>query len=181
MHFPLPITESPITSWQPSQELSWYALRTRSNQERIAAAILDSKGYEQFLPLYRSRHRRSDRVIETERPLFPGYLFCRFSPEHSLPILITPGVVYAVSFGREPAAISASEIESIRSVLKSGLRVGCCPFLSEGQRIRVIVGALEGLEGILLKYRNEWPMVVSITLLQRSIVVEIDRECVGPI
>jgi transcription antitermination factor NusG len=137
---------------------------------------LQSKGYEQYLPVYRRRQRWSDRIVETDRPLFPGYVFCRFDARKRLPIVSTPGVVSVVGFGSEPAPISDSEIEAVRAILRSGLAAEPCPFLREGQRIRVRRGSLEGLEGILLKKKSDWRIVVSVAMLQRSVAVEIDRE-----
>ena len=154
----------------------WYAIRTRSNHEKVTATVLEGKGYQLYLPLYRVRRRWTDRVVVTELPVFPGYVFCRFDAKQRLPILTTPGVVSVVGFGTEPAPIPDSEIEAVQAVLGSGLQAEPCPFLREGQRIRVTRGALEGLEGILLKKKSEWRMVVSVTMLQRSIAVEIDRE-----
>jgi transcription antitermination factor NusG len=159
----------------------WYGVRTKSNQERLAAAVLESKGYEQYLPVYRSRRRWSDRVVEKDQPLFPGYVFCRFDAKKPLPIVSSPGVVSVVGFGKEPAPISDTEIEAVQTLLHSGLATEPCPFLHEGQRIRVKRGSLEGLEGILLKKKTDWRMVVSVTMLQRSVAVEIDREWITTI
>jgi transcription elongation factor/antiterminator RfaH len=159
----------------------WYGIRTKSNHEKLAARVLESKGYEQYLPVYRSRRRWSDRVVEKDRPLFPGYVFCRFDARKSLPIVSTPGVVSVVGFGNEPAPIADTEIEAVQMLLQSGLATEPCPFLQEGQRIRVKRGALEGLEGILLKKKTNWRIVVSVTMLQRSVAVEIDREWIDSI
>jgi transcription antitermination factor NusG len=118
-------------------------------------------------------------VLELERPLFPGYVFCRFDPIHRLPILTTPGVVSIVGVGKEPAPISDSEVEAIQVVLRSGCAAGPCPFLREGQRVRVNRGSLEGLEGILIQKKSEWRVVVSVTMFQRSVSVAIDREWIS--
>jgi transcription antitermination factor NusG len=157
------------------ETLSWYALRIRPNHERLSAAALGAKGYEQYLPVFRSRRRWSDRVIDIEQPLFPGYIFCRFDAKKRLPILTSPGVVSVVGFGNEPVPIPESEIQAVQAILRSGLGAEPCPFLREGQRIRIRRGAFEGMEGILLKKKSEWRIVVSISLLQRSVSVEIDR------
>jgi len=161
--------------------LPWYGLRTKSNCEKLASAVLESKGYEQYLPLYRGRKRRWDRVVETQQPLFPGYVFCRFDAKQRLPIITTSGVVSIVGFGSEPAAIADHEVEAIQTVLHSGLPAEPCPFLREGQRVRINRGALENVEGVLLKKKTEWRMVVSVTMLQRSISVEIDRDWISTI
>jgi len=164
-----------------SPSLPWFGIRTRSNQEKMAASALESKGFEHYLPTYRSRRRWSDRIVESDQPLFSGYVFCRFNPNHRLPIVTTPGVVSIIGFGKEPAPIADSEIEAVQTVLRSGLAAEPCPFLREGQRIRVKRGALEGVEGILLKKKSEWRMIVSVSMLQRSLAVEIDREAITTI
>jgi transcription antitermination factor NusG len=170
-----PLVPDPSPSCYP-----WYAIRTRSNQEKVTAIALAGKGYDPYLPTYRVRRRLSDRVVVTELPLFPGYVFCRFDFFKRLPILTTPGVVSLVGFGSEPAIISDGEIEAVQTVLESGLNAGPHAFLREGQRIRVKRGALAGLEGILLKQKSDWRLVISVAMLQRSIAVEIDCDWVTP-
>ena len=161
--------------------LPWYAVRTKSNQEKSVSIILSNKDFEIYFPVYRVRRRWSDRTVETERPLFPGYLFCRFDALKRMPILTTPGVVDILGFGNEPVSIPESEIEAVRAVLRLGLHAKPCSFLREGQHIRVSRGSLEGQEGFLLKQKSEWRIVVSINLLQRSVSVEIDREWITTI
>jgi transcription antitermination factor NusG len=164
------------TNLAKSSFLPWYGVRTKPNHEKVASTVLQSKGYEQYLPVYRSRRRWSDRVIEKDRPLFPGYVFCRFDANYLMPIITTPCVVSVVRLGGGLAPIPNSEIETIQAVLRSGLAPESCRFLYEGQKVRVHRGSLEGLEGILLNQKNEWRLVISITMLQRSISVEIDRQ-----
>jgi transcription antitermination factor NusG len=90
-------------------------------------------------------------------------------------------VASVVSFGGEPAPIPDSEIEAVKTILRSGQATELCEFLSEGQLTRVIRGSLTGLEGVLVKKKTEWRLVVSIRMLQRFISVEIDREWVTAI
>src|SRR5437763_14442924 len=115
----------------------WYGLTTRPKHEKMCGQILQGKGLESYLPVYRTRRRWSDRIVESERPLFPGYLFCRFEPHKRVPVLNTPGVLSVVGVGSQPEPIPEHEIEAIQQVLRSGLTVDVCLFLREGQRIRV--------------------------------------------
>jgi len=158
----------------------WYGIRTRSRFEKIAAKVLENKGYVVYLPLLESRRRWSDRVAEVHFPLFAGYLFCRFDPVQRLPIVTTPGVVSIIGLGKEPEAIPEEEIEAVQAVLRSGLAVGPWPYLREGERVRIVKGALDGLEGVLVKKKSQWRIVVSINLLQRSVAAEVDRDWVRP-
>jgi transcription antitermination factor NusG len=160
--------------------LPWYALQVRSRQEKTIAAALLSKGYEGFLPLYCTEGRWSDRIKELSFPLFPGYLFCRFDINNRLPILITPGVVRVVGTGKYPCPVDEEEVSAIQAVVASGLQVEPVPYLQEGQKVRIEHGSLFGVEGILAGRRGPARLVVSVTLLQRSISVEIDERWVKP-
>lgn len=160
-----------------SCEFPWYGIRTRSNHERVADIVLRGKGYEPYLPVYTQRRRRADdAVVETQLPLFPGYVFCRFDAKRRLPILMSTGVVSVIGFGKEPAPIPDEEIEAVKAVLRSGYPAEPCAYLREGQRVRVTGGSLDGIEGIVIKKRNQCRMVVSVTMLQRSISVEIEGD-----
>jgi transcription antitermination factor NusG len=154
----------------------WYAIRTRSNHENLAAIGLQAKGYEVYCPTLRMRRRWTDRVVESDKPLFPGYVFCRFDRLQRLPVMTTPGVASIIAFGHDPIPVPESEIDAIQTILRSGLPTEPCSLLREGQVIRIARGSLQGLSGILMKKKSEWRLVVSVTLLQRSIAVEIDRD-----
>ena len=160
---------------------SWYALRIKSRHERIVAAALNGKGYEVFLPLYRDRRRWSDRVKEVELPLFPGYLFCRFDAMKRLPILMTPGIVQLVGVGKSPHPIEETEITAIKSIVISRLNAQPWPYLQVGQKVRIEQGPLTGLEGILIALKKTHRLVVSVTLLQRSVAVEVDHDWASPV
>jgi transcription antitermination factor NusG len=163
------------------QVFPWYAIRLRSNFERCASQILEEKGFTTFLPLHLTRRTWSDRVKEMEVPLFPGYTFCKFDPLNRLPILTTPGVVSILESSNGPIPVEESEIAAVRSLLQSGLPVGPWPFLQKGQTVVIERGPLAGVEGFILSLKNKYRLIVSLSLLQRSVSVEIDRECVRPI
>jgi transcription antitermination factor NusG len=159
----------------------WFAIHTRTRYENFVATQLRGKGYELFLPLYNCRRRWSDRIKELELPLFPGYLFCRFDPLNRLPILMTPGVFRVVGIGKNPFPVDDAEIAAIQAALRSGLPTQPWPFLQIGQRVKVEFGPLWGLEGVLISLKGRHRLVLSVTLLQRSMAVEVDGACVRPI
>ena len=158
----------------------WFALRVRSNCEKMAASMLRGKGYPEFLPLYRKASRWSDRIKNVELPLFPGYVFARFDVCKRLPVLTVPGVMHIVGIGKAPEPVDDAELNAIQRFVASGLPVEPWPFLRAGEAVRVERGSLSGLEGILLEIKNSYRLVVSLSLLQRSVAVEIDRDCVAP-
>jgi transcription antitermination factor NusG len=152
----------------------WYAVCTRHQHEKAAARILEYKEFEVFLPLYKARRRWKDRVKELSVPLFPGYLFIRESLERWLPIITTPGVCNIVSCGGRPAAIPHSEIEGVRRIVESTLRVEPHPFLRSGDWVRVKYGPIAGVEGILLRKKNIARLVLSVEMLGKSAAVEVE-------
>jgi transcription antitermination factor NusG len=161
-------------------ELPWFAVHVRTRHETAIASFLDAKGYEQFVPLYKFKKRWSDRVKVLEAPLFPGYLFCRFDPQFRLPILKTPGVIQIIGYNRIPTPIDETEISAIQTVIESGLQTQPWPFLEVGERVRIGSGSLRGLDGIVVKMKENHRLVVSVTLLRRSVAVEIDSSLVEP-
>jgi transcription antitermination factor NusG len=167
---------------RPQSVLAWYAIRVRSNFEQAVNAALSAKCYETFLPIYRTRRRWSDRVKEVEAPLFKGYTFCRFDALRRVPVLTTPGVVSIVGSSYSgPIEIDECEIAAVRSMVASGAVIGPWPFLREGQFVSVERGPLTGVEGIIVKVKSQYRLVVSVSMLQRSVAVEIDRDWVQPV
>lgn len=160
--------------------LPWFALQVRSRHEFGVADYLDGKGYEWFLPQYKMRKRWSDRVKEVESPLFPGYLFCRFNPQDRLPILKTPGVIQVVGNNRQPIPVDDQEIRAIQVLVASGVPNRPWPFMEVGDKVRIDSGPLRGLEGLLVEFKGNHRLVLSVTLLQRSVAVEMDSALVTP-
>ena len=152
--------------------VEWFAIRVKSNRERVACQHLLGKGYEVFLPTYRPVKASNSSV---EVPLFPGYLFCRFNVNDRLPVLIVPGVSHIVGLGRQPAPVSERELESVRILVKGGLPLRPDEPYTVGQSIRIQKGPLAGAEGVITRLGEE-RLIVSISLLQRSISVALQRE-----
>ncbi|HEY6291301.1 MAG TPA: UpxY family transcription antiterminator [Terriglobia bacterium] len=157
---------------------SWYALYTRHQHEKVVAQTLAGKGFEVFLPLYSAAHRWQDRVKRLSLPLFPGYVFLRTRLERRAGALTTPGVHYFVPNADRPVPISPAEIESVRQLTEKGTRVEPHPFLKGGDWVRVKAGPLEGLEGMITRWKGVFRLVLSIELLQQSVAVEVDASTV---
>jgi transcription antitermination factor NusG len=153
---------------------SWYALQVRSRKEGYVASQIQGQGFECLLPTYKSVRKWSDRVKEVEQPLFPGYLFCRFDFQNRRPVITTPGVLQIVGYGRTAIAVSDEEIQSLQLAVSSGMPKQPWPYLEVGQRVRVNYGTLSGLEGILVNVKGNHRVVLSVTLLQRSVAMEVE-------
>ena len=156
--------------------MKWFAVRVKANREYVTEASLSCRGYETCLPLY-SAGVEGGKV----KPLFPGYVFCRFDGVQKLRLLTSPGVVNIVSFGTLLAPLADDEVAAIQALVKSGLPIYPWPYLKEGQRVRITRGCLAGVEGLVMELRHGWRVVTSITLLQRSVAAEVDRSWLEPL
>jgi transcription antitermination factor NusG len=156
----------------------WYALQLRTRWESSTATLLAGKGYQTFLPTYKTLKRVRGKSCEANSPLFPGYVFCRFDAHRRLPVLLTPGVIGVVGSGRIPIPVEDSEIEAIQTVVSTGFQAEPWPYLEVGQLVRIDDGALCGVQGILIGFKGARRIVVSISLLRRSVALEIDRSVV---
>jgi len=143
---------------------SWYALQVWVRKETAIANQLQAQGLECFLPKYKSLRQWSDRRKEVEQPLFPGYLFCRFEYLQRRPVVITPGVLQIVGNGRTALPVEDREVEALQAAVASGI----------GERVRIQTGKLTGLEGILINFKGNHRVVLSVSLLQRSVALEVD-------
>lgn len=142
---------------------------------------LRERGFEEFTPSYRAERQWSDRVKFIDQPLFPGYVFCRLNLNDRLPVLTVPGVVGLVGVGKQPVSIAEDEVERVRTMVRSGVSVSPWPFLREGDPVLIERGPLAGLEGILQRMKGKLRIVVSVSLLQRSVSAEIDTSWVRPL
>jgi transcription antitermination factor NusG len=139
------------------------------------------RGYEEFAPCYKAEAQWSDRKKVVDRSLFPGYVFARLDPQDRLPVLMAPGVVGLVGFGKGPSPIPDCEVENVRKMVHSGLLVTPWPFLQQGQLVLLERGPLSGVEGIVQEIKGTLRVVVSVSLLQRSVSAEIDRDWIRPL
>jgi transcription antitermination factor NusG len=161
-------------------EPHWYAAYTCANHEKRVAAELGVREVEHFLPLYSSIRRWKDRRVTLDLPLFPGYVFVRLALRDRLRVVQIPSVVRLVGFNGLPAALPDGEVEILRSGLCQSLRAEPHPFLTIGRRVRITSGPFAGLEGILKSKRNSLRVVVSLSLIQRSVAVEVEVADVAP-
>jgi len=164
-----------------SSALPWFAIRVKPKHEKTATAALIAKGYESFLPLYLSRRKYGDRFKNFHLPLFSGYFFSRFDPNDRLPILKTDSILTILGNGKELVPVPDEEISALQAAVASRLAVSPHPFLNVGDRVVLAEGPLRGAKGILVHLKGQDHLVVSVTLLQRSISVQIDRAWVRPV
>ena len=158
----------------------WYAVSVRPRHEKLVARYLEYQGLNYFLPVYRSVRRWKDRRKELDMALFPGYVIVNLNLRDRRGVLQAPGVVQFVTFQGQPAAVPDSEIRALESSMSAGLRPQPHPYLYQGRRVRVKRGPLVGAEGILIRRKERFRLVLSIDLILRSVVLEVDEADVEP-
>jgi transcription antitermination factor NusG len=160
---------------------SWHALHTRYQHEKAVAQVLNNKGFEAFLPLYSAVRVWKDRRKALSLPLFPCYVFIHGGLDRKLQILKTPGVHGIVETAGQPGVVSQAEIAAIQRALENSMAIEPYPYLQCGNRVKLRSGPLSGLEGILLRGRDRLRLVLSVEMLGRSVVVEVDISDVEPV
>jgi transcription antitermination factor NusG len=165
---------------ESSEIPGWWAVYTRHQHEKAVADVLSAKGFEVFLPLYQSLRTWKDRKKVISLPLFPCYVLVRLDVSRRLQVVSTPGVHMILGQGGRDCAVPESDIEAIRRSVQGCSRVEPHPFLKCGERVRVMRGSLEGLEGILIRKRNIYRLILSVDMLAQSVAVELSASDVEP-
>jgi transcription antitermination factor NusG len=160
---------------------AWFAIQTKSRHEKMVSRRLEHMGYEQFLPTYHARRRWSDRFKVVELPLFESYLFCRLDANNPARVISAPGTIRIVGGGAAPIPVADEEIDALQRAVSVRRQLEPWPYLRQGQRVRIESGPMTGIEGVLQALRGRRRLIVSVTVLQRSVAVDIDRDAVWPI
>jgi transcription antitermination factor NusG len=159
----------------------WYAVYTNSRHEKCVAKHFDQRYIESFLPLYQKLHHWTKRSsVRLDLPLFPNYVFVHIAPPQRTSVLAVQGVLAMVGRGHIASALPDAEIESLRAGLQLR-RFEPHPYLVAGERVRIKTGAMEGMEGILLRKKNGLRVVLTLDLIERSVALEVDAQDVEPV
>ena len=161
--------------------LNWYALQVHARKEQLVASQLENRRLECFLPTYKSLRKWSDRTKEIQQALFPGYVFCRFDFEDRQPVVMTNGVIQVVGNGKTAIPIAEAEIEALQVAAQSGIPSQPWPYLRTGEHVQINYGLLAGLQGFLVNFKGNHRVVLSVTLLQRSLALEVELEWLTPV
>ncbi len=177
------ITRHPATEFDPhlvtaAQQfsVSWFAAYTSSRHEKCVALHFDQRRIETFLPLYTTRNRwKNGCAREIALPLFPNYVFVRIDPRQRVRVLEVPGVLALVGSGRVLAPLPDFEIETLRCGLRQR-KIEPHPYLVLGERVRIKAGAMLGLEGVLVRKKNNLRVVIALDAILQSVAVEVDAD-----
>jgi transcription antitermination factor NusG len=154
-------------------EDSWSVLHVIANHEKRVAQQLAVRSLEHYLPLYAERSRWTDRTVTLERPLFPGYVFVRYSPENRLSLITIPGALKLLGNDRADT-IEYAEIDRIRQALASGYELRPHPRVFIGTRVRIRRGIFESLEGIVTELRRNCRVIIAVSAVEQCFSLEAD-------
>lgn len=160
------------------EEPRWYACYTRARHEKKVDRVLRDRGLESYLPTMPRERQWKDRRKIVEWPIFPSYVFARFTLQDVHRVLTTPGVATIVRHGEHPTPIPQAELENVRrfveALTESGTEADVRPMVEEGQRVRVVEGPFEGVEGIVLERRTRWRVLVGLESIGQGLEVDLD-------
>jgi len=156
----------------------WFALQTEPKNEKSVERLLSQKGYACFLPTYRQKRRWSARTVTVELPLFPRYIFCQFNSSAFGKAVATRGVLRVVGFGGRAAEIPVEEINALQLLAKSDVLREPWAYIPEGTLVQVETGPLAGAHGVVCSTEDKLRLAISVTLLQRSVAVQLDENTV---
>lgn len=159
----------------------WYAVQVQAGREKWVASYFGDKGLDHLLLLRREKRRWTDRFKTIEIPLFAGYIFCRFGAQERNTVLSAPGTLRVVGCGRMPLPIDDDEIAALQILEKSEYLLVEWPYLTEGDWVRLEGGALDGLLGRVVRTQGGFRVVVSVTIMQRSVAIEVERSRLRPL
>jgi transcription termination/antitermination protein NusG len=178
-----PAGEQKMGGLASAQEVSvnWFAAYTNSHHEKRVASHFAERQIEAFLPLYATRHRWKNRCeMNLELPLFPNYVFVHIDPGERVRVLEVPGVQSLVGFGRTLAPLPHFEIEALRSGLGQR-KIEPHPYLVIGERVRIKAGPMTGMEGVLVRKKNNFRVVLALDVIMQSVAVEVDADDLEPV
>jgi transcription antitermination factor NusG len=153
----------------------WYVIRVKANSERKVAQGLTNRDVAVFLPLQKRLSKRKTLGL-IEVPLFPGYVFAQFERRESLLVVSCPGVVQVLCRGSVPEPVDPAEMYSLLVLSRTARSLSLLPTFTTGQKVRITGGPLADVEGIVLRDNGRQRLILSVSLLRRSVVAEIDRE-----
>jgi transcription antitermination factor NusG len=159
---------------------NWFAAYTNSHHEKRVVSHFGERQIESFLPLYSALHRWKNRCeVDLDLPLFPNYVFVHIDPRERVRVLEVPGVLSLVGFGRTLAPLSDFEIAALRSCVGQR-KIEPHPYLVIGERVHIKAGPMTGMEGVLVRKKSNFRVVLALDLIMQCVAVEVDADDLEP-
>lgn len=152
----------------------WYVCHTRPRREKKFAALMQAESFEHYLPLINSTRRYPSGTKRFTKPLFPGYVFAKV-PQAGKPRIFQQDLL-ARAIPVDNEARFLGQLEDVRKIVSSGVEMTVIPLLTRGRRVRLIGGALHGLEGLVDDASNPQGVVISVDVLRRGLLLKVPAE-----
>ena len=152
----------------------WYAIYTRSRNEKKVSMQLEERGLEHFLPLVPQLRYWKDRKKIVNMPIFPGYVFVNIKISEKIRVLRANGVVRFIEFNGSPSPIPDAQIEDVRQLLKYPDRVETASYFNCRDPVEITAGPFSGIRGKIIHSRGKQRLLVGIEIIHQAISVEID-------
>ena len=173
--------ETGVLEVKTMKSLPWFALRVREKMRVITEERVVHFVANVFSPTTSTVKQWSDRKKVIKTPVFPGYLFAQFEMDKRADVLKVLGIMDVVRVGNRPAEVDPDEIAALQRAFAAEIPVEPLEQLMPGQRVRVTAGPMRGVEGTLAVVKSEMKLVLAVTMMNRSVAVEIDQAHVMPV
>ena len=160
-------------------EKVWRIAKVKSRREKSLARFLAGQGIGYYLPMLSRPQSSQKRIRLSLLPVFSGYLFFMASDQERHIAFRSNHIARVIEVQDQSRLIR--ELRQIRQVLSLDTQVYPYHFISKGQQVRMVRGPLKGLEGIVVKKASRYRLVLSVSELMQSVLVEIDSEQVEPV
>lgn len=164
---------------QPVNGTVWWVAHTKSRREKTLAGFLSGKGIGYYLPLIKKRQAGKRRERYSYVPLFSGYMFFKGDQQDRYEAFTSNQIANVIEVRDQDMLLD--ELAQIEKALSSGGPVYPYDFLSEGQKVRVTVGPMKGVEGMIIEKKGQYRLVLNVTTIFQSFAVNVEADMVEAI
>lgn len=160
-------------------ELYWLVCHTKPRCEKKFAALMKAEKFEHYLPVYDSVRKYGTQTKRFTKPLFPGYVFAKIPSEKKARIYQQDLLARAIIVEDESGFLR--QIEEVKKIVASGFELSVMPLLTKGRRVKIVGGALHGLEGFVDNPASPQGVVISVDVLQQGLLVKVPADQLEPL
>lgn len=157
----------------------WLVCHTKPRCEKKFAALMEAVEVEHYLPLIESVRRYGRKTKTFSKPLFPGYVFAQVRAADKAGIYQQDLLARAIHVDDEPRFLR--QLAEVRAIVASGFELSLKPLFSKGRRVKVVGGALAGLEGVVDDPARPNGIVIAVDVLQKGLLVRVPSQYLQPL
>jgi len=162
-----------------NQESLWFVAHVRPRCEKKLQDFCHREGFSTTLPLFQSVKKYRRKKVEFLKPLFPGYLFLHVDRLSASKVRQNQ---YTANLLEPPDQFEfATQLQQILEALSSKSEVRLCPNIVEGQRVRIKLGPLRGIEGIVIQRQGSLEIQLRLDFIGQAAALRVDADQVEPV